>query len=80
MGATICDCDYYEHGRYDLASLVLKVSVISECNYCDVKLAHEPLKELDVFNSCEYILKVATHLIDICRINSSVCTMMSLME
>ena len=27
MGATICNCDYYEHSQYDPVSFVLKVSV-----------------------------------------------------
>ena len=58
------DCDYYEHSWYVIVSFVLRVSVISECSQCDIKLAHDTLKELDEFNSCEYICKVVTHLIE----------------
>ena len=51
-----CDliCDYCEHDLYVLVTFVLKVSSISECSQLDIKLAHDALEELDVFNSCEY--------------------------
>ena len=55
MGAIICYCDYYEHGRYDLVSFVLFQSVVDA-------ILSLPMT-LDVFNSCEYICYVATHLI-----------------
>ena len=51
MGATICNCDYYEHSRYDLVSFVLKVSVNFRSVDRIIKLALDALKEIGVFNS-----------------------------
>ena len=37
-----------------LVKFVLQTFLISECIFAQIKLVHDALEELDVFNSCEY--------------------------
>ena len=52
LGAAICD--YCEHDEYALAKFVVKILSFQSVNQLDLKLAHDALEELAVFNSCEY--------------------------
>ena len=56
VGATVCDQFVITMGTGNmfLQCLCLRLLSISECSQLDIKLAHDALEELAVFNSCEY--------------------------